>query len=63
MDPIVQKVVEKLVSRSLVGSKKYGKTLKQDDTHDIKGWLIQLQEELLDASNYIEKIIDELNKK
>ena len=54
-DPIIEKVVDQLVSRSDVGYKKYGVTL-EDDLGDLAKWLQHLQEELLDAANYIEKI-------
>jgi len=54
-DPIIKQVVEKFVSRSNVGFKKYGVTL-QDDKSDLNVWLTHLQEELMDAVNYIEKL-------
>ena len=54
-DPIIEKVVDQLVSRSDVGLKKYGVTL-DGDAGDITTWLQHLQEELLDAANYIEKL-------
>lgn len=65
-DPIILNVVNKLVSRSDVGFKKYGVTLADDDG-DINVWLTHLQEELMDAVNYIEKLknvlTDELTEK
>ena len=54
-DPIIQKVVEKIISRSDVGYKKYKVTLKADDK-SINEWLNNIQEELMDAVNYIEKL-------
>jgi hypothetical protein len=54
-DPIIEKVVDQLVSRSDVGFKKYGVTLDRD-AGGITTWLQHLQEELLDAANYIEKL-------
>ena len=54
-DPIVESVVDQLVSRSDVGYEKYGVTL-EEDVPDIHKWLQHIQEELLDASNYIEKL-------
>ena len=54
-DPIIEKVVDQLVNRSDVGFKKYGVTLDKD-VGDITTWLQHLQEELLDAANYIEKL-------
>jgi len=54
-DPIIKSVVEKFVQRSDTGFKKYGVTL-QDDGGDALKWLDHLQEELMDAVNYIEKL-------
>ena len=59
-DPIIEKVVDKLVSRSDVGYKKYGLTL-DDDNSSLLTWLVHLQEELLDAANYVEKLKQVLN--
>ncbi len=60
-DPIIQKVVEKFVSRSNVGVDKYGTTL-HDNPADRIEWLTHLQEELMDAVNYIEKLKEVLSK-
>lgn len=60
-DPIIQQVVEKFISRSDVGYKKYGKTLR-DDNAPLMDWLNHLQCELMDAVNYIEKLKEVLNK-
>ena len=59
-DPIIEKVVDKLVSRSDVGYKKYGVTLDADNS-SLLTWLVHLQEELLDAANYVEKLKQVLN--
>jgi hypothetical protein len=53
MDSIVQSVLDKYVKRSEVGQKKYGTTLEQNNTDD---FLNHLQEELMDAVLYIEKL-------
>tara|TARA_B100001996_G_scaffold381706_1_gene371701 strand:+ start:759 stop:1076 length:318 start_codon:yes stop_codon:yes gene_type:complete len=53
-DKIIQQVVEKIQKRSDVGFKKYGVTL-YDDSQPLDTWLNHLQEELMDAVNYIEK--------
>ncbi len=58
-DPIIKKVVKKFVDRSNVGFKKYGVTL-QDDKSNMDEWLNHLQEELMDAVNYIERARYEL---
>ena len=54
-DPVVESVVAKFVSRSDVGFAKYGKTLR-DDKSDLFAWANHLQEELMDAVLYIEKL-------
>jgi hypothetical protein len=51
---VVDKFVNKIKSRSDVGYKKYGVTL-QDDDQSLETWLTHIQEELMDAVNYIEK--------
>ena len=53
---IVERVRQKLLDRSIVGLNKYGLTL-ESHTGGNKEFLIHLQEELLDAANYIEKLL------
>ena len=53
-DPVVERVVNKFVSRSDVGYKKYGVTL-EDDPSNMFEWLNHLQEELMDAVLYLQK--------
>ena len=53
-DKIIERVINKIKSRSDVGYKKYGVTLKDDD-QPLLVWLTHIQEELMDAVNYIEK--------
>jgi len=53
MDPIVENVVNKYYERSLAGQSKYRTTLMENN-HD--NYLKHLQEELMDASLYIEKL-------
>lgn len=57
-DSIVESVVEQYKERSEVGIKKYNKTLDRDDLSSLE-WLKHLQEELMDATLYIEKIIQD----
>jgi hypothetical protein len=52
-DTIVQKVVDKFQERSKVGIKKYGTTLKDNNTDDFHR---HFSEELMDALLYLEKI-------
>jgi hypothetical protein len=54
-DPILLKVLAKYYERSERGIEKYGRTLDRDDI-DLMGWLNHLQEELMDATLYIEKL-------
>jgi len=53
-DKIIEQVVNKIKRRSDVGYKKYGVTLYDDD-QPLDAWLTHLQEELMDAVNYLEK--------
>lgn len=53
-DQIVEQVIAKFQQRSDVGIKKYNTTLYENN-HD--NYLLHLQEELQDATLYIEKII------
>lgn len=54
-DKIIKDVIEKFKERSDVGYKKYGVTL-HDDEPSLHKWLNHLQEELMDAINYIQKL-------
>ncbi len=54
-DPIVQKVVQKFQERSAIGIEKYGTTL-HDNPDGFYTFLNHLQEELMDATLYIEKL-------
>ena len=58
-DIIIDRVIQKFKDRSDVGFKKYGVTLKDDD-QPLDTWLTHIQEELMDAVNYIEKVKDVL---
>ena len=62
-DPVVERVVDKFVSRSNVGFDKYGTTLQDERTMKMKGlqkYLKDVQEELMDAVLYIQASRDEL---
>ena len=62
-DPIVKQVVDQFVSRSDVGYNKYGQTLDSERREGVKNlgeYLQDVQEELMDAVNYIEKVKDVL---
>ncbi len=56
-DAIVQAVLRKMDERSLVGQKKYGATMMQEiegQEKDLNRFLVDVQEELMDALLYIE---------
>lgn len=59
MSNIEDSVCRKIQSRSEIGFNKYGITMERKDLSNIE-WLKHLQEELMDASVYIEKIIQNL---
>lgn len=56
VDPFIEAVRAKLHARSQVGLIKYGIGLDRADL-DQKAWLLHLQEELLDAAAYIERLL------
>ena len=56
-DRIVQAVLAKMDQRSLIGQKKYGATMMEEivgQKKDLNRFLIDVQEELMDALLYIE---------
>jgi hypothetical protein len=55
-DPIVESVRKRLALRSEEGQRKYGTTLMRNDLN-LLDWLRHLQEELLDAALYVERLI------
>ncbi len=59
-DTIVESVVKQFKERSEVGIAKYGVTLDREDLSTLE-WLQHLQEELFDASLYIEKLKSKLH--
>ena len=62
-DPVVERVVNKFVSRSDVGYAKYGTTLDEErrvKMKDLHKYLNDVQEELMDAILYIQSARDEL---
>ena len=64
-DPVVKRVVQKFKERSDVGYAKYGTTLHEERTTKMKGlmkYLIDIQEELMDAILYIQTAQEELKE-
>ena len=61
-DTIVESVIEQFKQRSNVGINKYGVTLDREDLNALE-WLQHLQEELMDATLYVQKLKEKLNDK
>ena len=64
-DPVVKRVVQKFKERSDEGFKKYGTTLHEERTTKMKGlmkYLVDIQEELMDAILYIQTAQEELKE-
>jgi len=64
-DPVVKRVVDKFKLRSDEGFRKYGTTLDEERTTKMKGlmkYLIDIQEELMDAILYIQTAQEELKE-
>ena len=55
-DKIVEQVVDKFQKRSAVGISKYGTTLENNNKDN---YLVHLQEELMDATLYLQKLLDQ----
>lgn len=56
-DEIVKAVIKKMDDRSLVGQKKYGRTMMHEVKNgekDLQAFLVDVQEELMDSLLYIE---------
>lgn len=60
-DKIVEQVKDKFTERSIEGISKYGTTLERNDL-SLLDWLNHLQEELMDATLYIQKLRNELDQ-
>lgn len=60
-DKIVEDVKQKFDLRSELGTTKYGTTL-EDNESTLVEWLTHLQEELMDATLYVEKLKSELQQ-
>jgi hypothetical protein len=57
----VRNVIQKYSERSKLGLLKYGTTLERTDLTHLQ-WLQHLQEELMDATLYIERLMKEVMK-
>ncbi len=61
MSKIEDEVCKKIQARSDVGKKKYGVTM-EEEVLSIRQWLVHLQEELMDAAVYVEKLLGLVNE-
>jgi hypothetical protein len=59
-DRIVQEIKDKFEQRSQLGIKKYGTTLERDDL-SAEEWMSHLQEELMDAILYLQRLKHDIN--
>ena len=62
-DPVVERVVDKFISRSDEGFSKYGRTLhdeRSEGLKDLSGYLNDVQEELMDAVLYIQSAREDI---
>ena len=58
-DSIVNSIVQKFISRSDLGIQKYGTTLDRNDLKTVE-WIQHVQEELMDAILYLERLKKEI---
>ena len=56
MSKIEEQLIKKLRSRAVAGKAKYGVTMERNDLTSAE-WLKHLQEELMDAAVYVEKLL------
>lgn len=61
-DPLVQRVINKISTRSEAGMKKYGVTMERQDVSTIE-WLRHAQEEAMDLAIYLERCIRDLDNR
>ena len=61
MSKIEDEVCEKIQERAKVGKSKYGVTMERTDLNFLE-WLQHLQEELMDAAVYVERLMQEASQ-
>jgi hypothetical protein len=61
LDSIVSSVIEKYKDRANLGQTKYGTNLDRTDLN-AKDWIEHLQQELMDATLYLEKLKQNFKK-
>ena len=60
-DPLVQRVITKMQTRSRQGMKTYGVTMERKDVSTIQ-WLKHAQEEALDLAIYLQRCLEDLQR-
>lgn len=61
MSKYEEQVIKKIRERAEVGKNKYGVTMERTDLNTLE-WLVHLQEELMDASVYVERLLNDLKR-
>lgn len=61
LDSVVSGVITKYIMRAELGMKKYGTNLDRNDLQ-VGDWIKHVQEELMDAVLYLEKLSQEVKK-
>lgn len=61
MSRIEDEVCAKIQQRAEVGKKKYGVTMERGDLNLLE-WLQHLQEELMDAAVYVQRLMEEVSE-
>tara|TARA_R110001592_G_scaffold19887_3_gene81172 strand:- start:9204 stop:9443 length:240 start_codon:yes stop_codon:yes gene_type:complete len=56
-----EQVIKKIRERAEVGKNKYGVTMERTDLNTLE-WLVHLQEELMDAAVYIERLMRDFER-
>ena len=59
MSRFEEQVCAKIRERAKVGKRKYGVTMERDDLN-LHDWLTHLQEELMDAAVYVERLMEDV---
>jgi len=61
MSKYEEQVIKKIRERAEVGKNKYGVTMERTDL-DTMEWLVHLQEELMDAAVYVERLMRDFER-
>jgi len=61
MDSVTKSVLDKYLDRAIAGKNKYGTDMDRKDLNVVQ-WLQHLQEEMMDATLYVEKLLQEQEK-